>query len=228
MRRLILLAALVTACGVGTDVMMLSPEEYDPVAADSVRIFTSADQVLGEYEEIALIDAYPESHCSGALCSSDREDVIEALREKAGNLGANALILDFRGMAGVEELRQGHTEVRALAIWLMRAEIDYTNVVMLTPHRYAPVAPDSVWVFLSEWDVKGEYERLALIDAYEVAQCSAGQCPHQNEIIQALKTRAAEIGANAIIIEGELPEIRDVRRTETAVRVIAIRFLGVP
>ena len=34
--------------------------------------------------------------------------------------------------------------------------------------------------------------------------------------------------ANAIIIEGELPDIRDVRRTETAVRVIAIRFLGMP
>ncbi len=227
MRRLILLAALVTACGVGTDVMMLSPEEYEPVAADSVRIFTSADQVLGEYEEIALIDAYPKGHCSGSLCS-DREDVIKALREKAGKLGANALILDFRGLAGVEELREGHAEVRALAIRLMSADIDYTNVVMLTPHRYAPVAPDSVWVFLSEWDVKVEYEQIALIDAYEVAQCSAGQCPHQNEIIEALKTKAGEIGANAIIIEGELPDIRDVRRTETAVRVIAIRFLGVP
>lgn len=227
MRRLILLAALVTACGVKTDVMMLSPEEYDPVAADSVRIFSSADQVLGEYEEIALIDAYPKSHCSGSWCS-DREDVVKVLKEKAGKLGANALILDFRGLAGVEELREGHAEVRALAIRLMSADIDYTNVVMLTPHRYAPVAPDSVWVFLSEWDVKVEYEQIALIDAYEVAQCSAGQCPHQNEIIEALKTKAGEIGANAIIIEGELPDIRDVRRTETAVRVIAIRFLGVP
>ncbi len=51
-----------------------------------------------------------------------------------------------------------------------------------------------------------------------------GRCPLMSEIIRELKNKAGAIGANGIVIEGELAEIREVRRGETTVRVIAIRF----
>ena len=95
---------------------------------------------------------------------------------------------------------------------------------MLTPQRYAPVPAGSVSVFLSRWDAPAECDQIALIDSYEVATCSLGGCPRQSYIIEELKRHAGAIGANGIIIEGGLAELREVRRGETAARVIAIRF----
>ena len=47
-----------------------------------------------------------------------------------------------------------------------------------------------------------------------------------SEIIGELKNKAGAIGANGIIIEGDVADIRAVRSGETAVRVIAILFIN--
>ncbi len=220
----VILVTLFTAACVKTDVVMLTPEAYPPVAAESVRVFRSVDDLLGAFEEIALIDVYMEGSCSGALCE-DREDFVVALRERAGELGANGIVLDQSDFSRLAELTSGgKTSVQVLAIRTLGDVPEMTDVVMLTPQRYSPVAPDSVFVFLQPWEAPEEYEQLALIDAYEVARCSRGRCPRLSEIVGELKNRAGAIGANGIIIDGELAEIRAVRRGDTAVRVIAIRF----
>ncbi len=223
LRHLILVALATSGC-MRTSVVMLSPENYPAVVADSVRIFLSVDEITGEYEQIALIDAYEEGECTGSLCIS-RDSFLKELKKKAGELGANGIILDVEGLPGVTEMgRNDVPGLRALAIRRLSTENVSADVVMLTPQRYAPIAADSVSVFLRAWDVPGEYEQLALIDAYEIARCSLGRCPRQSDMIEELKRQAAAIGANGIIIEGDLAEIREVRRGETALRVIAIRF----
>ena len=223
LRHLILVALATSGC-MRTSVVKLSAENYPAVVADSVRVFLSVDEVMGEYEQIALIDAYEEGECTGSLCIS-RESFLEELKKKAGELGANGIILDVEGLPGAAELGRGEVAgLRALAIRTLSTETVSTDVVMLTPHRYAPIAADSVRVFLRAWDAPGEHEKIALIDAYEIAKCSLGRCPRQSEMIGELKRQAGAIGANGIIIEGDLAEIRELRRGETAIRVIAIRF----
>ncbi len=203
---------------------MVGPENYPAVVADSVRVFLTVDEITGEYEQIALIDAYEEGECTGSLCIS-RDSFLKELKKKAGELGANGIILDVEGLPGAAELGRGEVAgLRALAIRMLSTETISTDVVMLTPHRYAPIAADSVSVFLRAWDAPGEHEKIALIDAYEIAKCSLGRCPRQSAMIGELKRQAGAIGANGIIIEGDLAEIRELRRGETAIRVIAIRF----
>ncbi len=219
----VILVASFTAACVKTDVVMLTPEARPAVPADSVRVFRKADDRLGAFEEIALIDVYMEGSCSGGWCE-DREDFLTALRERAGELGANGIVLDDADFSRLMEVRQGQISVQVLAIRTLGDMPEMTDVVMLTPDRYAPVAPDSVTVFLRPWDAPAEYQQLALIDAYEVGRCSMGRCPLMSEIIRELKNKAGAIGANGIVIEGDLAEIREVRRGETTVRVIAIRF----
>lgn len=223
LRHLILVALATSGC-MRTSVVMLSPENYPAVVADSVRVFLSVDDITGEYVQIALIDAYEEGECTGSLCIS-RDSFLRELKTKAGELGANAVILDIEGLPGAREMGRGDVAgLRALAIRMLTTETVSTDVVMLTPHRYAPIAADSVSVFLHFWDAPNEHEQIALIDAYEIAKCSLGRCPRQSDMIEELKRQAGAIGANGIIIEGDLAEIREVRRGETAVRVIAIRF----
>jgi hypothetical protein len=89
--------------------------------ADQVVIYRTADQVPGKYEEVALLNS------KGDFRYSDEEKLAKSMREKAGEMGANALILDamsepttgakvaqvlFGGAA-----RKGH----AIAIWVLPA-----------------------------------------------------------------------------------------------------------
>jgi uncharacterized protein YbjQ (UPF0145 family) len=223
LRHLILIALATSGC-MRTSVVMLSPDNYPAVVADSVRVFLSVDEITGEYEQIALIDAYEEGECTGSLCIS-RESFLKELKEKAGALGANGVILDVEDLPGAAEMGRGDVAgLRALAIRMLNTPTISADLVMLTPRRYSPIAPDSVTVFLRAWDAPAEHEQIALIDAYEIGKCSLDQCPRQSAVIAELKRQASAIGANGIIIEGDLAEMRDVRRGETAVRVIAIRF----
>jgi TolB-like protein/Flp pilus assembly protein TadD len=228
MRHLSLVALFAAAC-VRTDVAVLSPNQYAPVPPDSVRVFLTLDDVLGEYERMALMDAYEEGECSGFGFCPGREDMIQALRERAGALGATGLVLDVRGLTGLQESRPGETGVRgergvsALAIRDLNPNLDRSDVVVLSPRTYEPVSADAVRVFLGYFEVPENHEEIALIDVYEVATCTASGCPHASEVVQLLKRKAGEVGADGIIIEGDLPEIREVRRTETAFRVMAIR-----
>lgn len=58
-----------------------------PVLTDSVRVFYSRDAVPGRYEEIALLSTNAEWLTRG------HEAMYAALRKKAGEIGANAVIL---------------------------------------------------------------------------------------------------------------------------------------
>jgi uncharacterized protein YbjQ (UPF0145 family) len=220
----LVLIALATSGCMRTSVVPLSQETYPAVMPDSVRIFLSVDEVTGEYEQIALVDAYEEGSCTGSLCIG-RDSFVRELKKKAGELGANGVILDYEGLATVQQMGRGNVGgVRALAIRLLDTETVTADIVMLTPQRYEPLSADSVTVFLREWDAPREHKKLALIDAYEIGKCSMGVCPRQTDIVEELKRQAATIGADGIIIEGDLADMREVRRGETSVRVIAIRF----
>ena len=55
----IMLAIMVSACAVTTDVVVLNPAApaYTPVSPDSVYIFTNSTSILLDYEAIATISA---------------------------------------------------------------------------------------------------------------------------------------------------------------------------
>ncbi len=59
-----------------------------PVPAEQVRIYRLASQVPGRYDELALINS------EGAHGMTNEKKMLESMRRKAGELGANALILE--------------------------------------------------------------------------------------------------------------------------------------
>lgn len=91
MRASLFLAVLVlsTAC-VSTNATMLNPSPVvrAPVAPDQVRIYRTAAQVTGKYEELALLNSTGESSWT------NEQAMLESMRKKAGELGANGVILD--------------------------------------------------------------------------------------------------------------------------------------
>ena len=103
-----------------------------------------------------------------------------------------------------------------------------TNAVRLgTPTQYPPVRPEEVQVFLEEEDVKGEFDKIAIVNA-------EGNYSYANDerMIEAMKKKAAKLGANAIII-GEFKDPSTVEKIADAVvgvggektaKVLAIRL----
>lgn len=90
-RRLIRLAALLlTAACVRTNATLHNPSPIarPKVAPSAVRIYRTADQVGRPFEEIALLNSTGESNLT------DENDLFESMRKKAGELGANGVILD--------------------------------------------------------------------------------------------------------------------------------------
>jgi hypothetical protein len=103
-----------------------------------------------------------------------------------------------------------------------------TNAVQLgTPTQYPPVHADSVKVFLKEADVEGDFDKVAIVNAegnYNWA--------NDERLIKAMKKKAAQLGANAIIL-GEFQEPSTVEKIadyvigvggEKTARVLAIRL----
>lgn len=91
MRASLFLAVLLmsTAC-VSTNATMLNPSPVarTPVSPDQVRIYRTAAQVTGKYEELALLNSTGESSWT------NEQAMLESMRKKAGELGANGVILD--------------------------------------------------------------------------------------------------------------------------------------
>ena len=92
MKRLIvaaLVAMSLTGC-VRTNATVLgaSPVARIKVAPEQVRIYRTADQVKARYEEIALLNSTGESSWT------DESGMMQSMRKKAGDLGANGIILD--------------------------------------------------------------------------------------------------------------------------------------
>jgi hypothetical protein len=59
-----------------------------PIPAEEVVIYRTEAQVPGEYEEVALLSA------KGEAGWTDESDMFQAMRVKAGKLGANAIVLE--------------------------------------------------------------------------------------------------------------------------------------
>jgi hypothetical protein len=103
-----------------------------------------------------------------------------------------------------------------------------TNAVELgQPRQYAAVSPEDVQVFLTEADVKADFDKVAIINAegnYTFAT--------DEKMVNAMKKKAAKMGANAIII-GEFKDPSTVEKIADAVvgvggtktgKVLAIRL----
>jgi hypothetical protein len=90
-----------------------------PVAVDHVALYRIASQVPGRYEEVALLNS------SGDSGMTDEATMFQSMKKKAGEIGANAVILDAvsepgsgskvaAAIFGVSAERKG----KALAIWV--------------------------------------------------------------------------------------------------------------
>ena len=80
-----------SAC-VSTNAVVLSASPAAATRAkvlpDQVRIFRTADQVKAKYEEIALLNSTGESSWT------NEKGMVASMQKKAGELGANGIILD--------------------------------------------------------------------------------------------------------------------------------------
>ena len=85
---LIIGLVFLTAC-VSVNATRLGKENYrEPVAVEDVVVYRTADQVPGNYEEIALLNA------KGDTAWSSEAGMFKQMKKKAGLMGANAIILD--------------------------------------------------------------------------------------------------------------------------------------
>jgi hypothetical protein len=114
-----------------------------------------------------------------------------------------------------------------LAIVLPSGCVSTNAVRLANAGTYPEVEPEQVQVFLTEADVKVEYEKIALINA-------SGESNFTNEegMIKAMQKKAGKLGANAIIL-GEIKDASAGAKVAAAVlgtgtqrkgQVVAIRL----
>lgn len=114
-----------------------------------------------------------------------------------------------------------------LAIFALAGCVSTNAVQLGQPNRYPPVKPEDVQVFQKESDVTVDFDKVAIINA-------EGDYTFVNDerMINAMKKKAAKLGANAIIIE-EFKEPSTVEKIADAVvgvggekkgKVLAIRL----
>ena len=106
-RVLALAAALVAAACINTSrtsaVMLSTAATARPkISADAVRVYRTADQVPGRYEEVALLNS------EDGIALSTQAQMVDGMKEKAASLGANAIIL--------ESISEPSAEARVLAV----------------------------------------------------------------------------------------------------------------
>jgi hypothetical protein len=119
-----LFTLLFVSC-VATNAVRLGTTPQRPsIPADQVAVYRTADQVPGKYEEVALLNSTGESGWT------TEAEMFKSMKKKAGQLGANAIILDavsepsagakvaaaFLGTGGAE--RKG----KAIAIYIFPLE----------------------------------------------------------------------------------------------------------
>ena len=81
-------AALVVACVQTNAVRLGNAPVREPVPEDQVVVYRTADQVPRRYEEVALLNA------KGEASWTNEEKMFNSMRKKAGEMGANGIILD--------------------------------------------------------------------------------------------------------------------------------------
>ncbi len=85
---LLIAIAFLSAC-VSVNSTRLGTAAYrQPIPAEQVAIYLTADKVPGKYEEIALLNA------RGDSTWSSEAGMFKQMKRKAGKMGANAIILD--------------------------------------------------------------------------------------------------------------------------------------
>ena len=70
-----------------------------------------------------------------------------------------------------------------------------TQLTRLSDSSYSAIDPEEVRVYLTEDDVKGEYDKIGLIHAQGTASWT-----NEQQMIEAARKKAASIGANGIIL----------------------------
>lgn len=119
---LVPLVAFVSCVSVNATRLGLAPER-PIVPADQVIIYTTADKVPGKYEEVALLNA------AGSSTWTTESGMYEAMKKKAGEYGANGIILDAMSepsagakiagaIFGISPERKG----KAIAIYIFQQE----------------------------------------------------------------------------------------------------------
>ena len=113
-----------------------------PVSPENVALYRVASQVPGPYEEVALLNSKGDSNFT------DEARMFESMRKKAGQMGANGVILDAlsepghgakvaAAIFGVSAQRKGS----ALAIWVHPA-----GTPLPVAQAQHPVAPTTVGI----------------------------------------------------------------------------------
>jgi hypothetical protein len=89
MRKLVLVPIVLMLVGcVSTNAAVLNPSaSYQKICADGVQIFTTADRVPGDYQEVAML------HSKGESSWTDERQMLNSQRKKAAGLGANGIIV---------------------------------------------------------------------------------------------------------------------------------------
>ena len=105
-----------------------------------------------------------------------------------------------------------------------------TNAVLLDPRaHFAPVSPDDVVVYLIEEDVPYDFEPIALVHAK-----GDHEWTDEGDMIEAMRERAAELGAHAIILswldepsgfERAVEDVLPGANADRRGRVVAIRWV---
>jgi hypothetical protein len=108
-----------SACISTNAVRLGQPGQFPEVHQDSVRVFLTEADVKEDFDKVALINA------EGNYTYATDEKMINAMRKKAGKLGANAIILgEFKDPSTVEKIADavigvgGEKKAKVLAIRL--------------------------------------------------------------------------------------------------------------
>ncbi len=70
------------------------------------------------------------------------------------------------------------------------------SVTQLNNSDRPPIAPEDVTIYLQESDIKGEYEKMAIIDL-----SGASGWTDEEQIYEKARKEAAEIGANGVLFQ---------------------------
>jgi len=89
MRPVVVGVLLATACVTVRPQLLVPPGKYTAVPVDSVRVFTSGDEIAAQgyqWESVAILFA-------DAARAADDGAILRRLRAEAGQLGANGIIM---------------------------------------------------------------------------------------------------------------------------------------
>lgn len=103
MRALIWLATVLLAGCVTTSAVRFDSvtQQYPEVERDSVKVYATLEDVPEEFERVAMIDAEGEHRWTS------RDGMLNAMKAKAGEVGANAIILGDISEPGAGEQLAG-------------------------------------------------------------------------------------------------------------------------